>query len=279
MALESFDNRINVAHLSLDQPEQQKQRLFDPQEFIPGSVWEGWEEAAHRLAVETHGPYVLSQLADDVVNIYLLDPERARKLNLEETVWRKLKQGAEQAELSQRDAAVNIAAAAKVLFPGRYRANPLLSKEKVDNLKLAIHAFGQTDEYHELAHMLLNYRLVGPTDVEFTFHEEFLIPIQVALSGPKNDSDWLKAAFSLRMLFPEEFEKMKLTEEDWAELKKMLNRQDQPDPYTARARELQFIAAKEVRFTDDGIAFTKPEPQPVKDYTKREPSLPEQKNF
>ncbi len=269
MALESYDNSINITHLNIESPERKEGLPFVPSRDIPEKLWKDLESLAEDLC---RGDFLEIDL-DCAYGIKILDQERFNKVRFVEGVTEGIEQHLYNLEQQgNREKYLEILAHYKIAFPDNYRSYEKNETYLSQCEEWVMEASRDAAFYAVAAGRRWKASVLIPNlaSQHFSFDSRVLEFIKHDLIQiPKDDSSWAEAAMSLRLLSPGHFKKLEITPEDWKLMRSSITTSRQ-------AIDLQFIAAKDIVYTDGGITFVPPEQTAV---TNSTPGLPEIKNF
>jgi hypothetical protein len=298
MVLESFDNRINITQLSLEQPEH-KGETFNLERDMDERARQCIKNALLEWRLEDDGMFI--DLAKDAV---ILDPGPNTKADyFSDDDWDDFKQIAKDELLNLDDLDVDSLAAHDAFgegFSDKMAALKIIDPDRASELNA-------DDNLHNKMLELYNF-IVNESEEEDHFKKQLRLASCIKILFPQHSSEWSRhtdqgrheynigtvlvrmlekgqqwtafaaASSQMRLLFPEDWKESNVRPEHWQDMRATLEgfrQRDKGASYAELAANMKILAADKVTISERGLEIIIPTVT-LKEQTL---NLPEQRNF
>ncbi len=294
MSIDTISNpRINIKELAFTEPAKKRELPFNPTWDIQQSDWNRVIEGMHTNKDRAYGEYDLFSAA---FRIKILAPDKVPQFIYEQKHKDRIVSKSDDLWKNWHERNfLSFISFARILYPDMPREQ-FISKERED--KVAKDLIGESVEIaakskdssnvYQALFRLANLKLFDRGRVNQFDHMQIaelakshcaqLLNVLSEETEQESVHDFTRFAPLLRILSPEKFRELNITDEHWKILKNHVDSQRKfgPNEFLQAASEISIIGASDIQFTDQGmqLVFDKIEA----DLNQGDP-LPERRKF
>ncbi len=277
MALESLENRIDVTHLAIDQPE--KVRLeFDAAREVSDQDWADWTGEFSRINQKENTRHQ----ADLAVGMKLLRPEKYQPSWLPEGVVDNMMEYLTEAQgKGDWDAYSGILADLKIILPdvvAKHAVSGALDAETYDKIGESLDLARGMEQWERFLQRSKEWKILFGESPPLAYNDQQ--KIKDYYEQLRNGEEWYMIALvaaDIKLSYPELFDDLGFGAE-WAGIRKGLAAHRKMYNHLSVVDILQsmkILAADKIEVTPQGLKFIN-EPHLTSEQTK---NLPEQRKF
>ena len=296
---------INIHDLTIEEPEEKQEAVFDPERDITKEDWQKMKEKLERLRDSGHW----SLFAKTAAEMKTLDP--SLDIPLDEKTWEGIEDDLRDTredvfEKKEPDMAPYWgffirAMRIKTLDPSR-DIYPELNKIELKESKKELKELGRSGTAIAFGRLAIPIKALGAkvdiSQYEAPWHrmlEELNYYRKSKIGYGSQDfiqQDFIELATYMKILHPEKVHELMIGEDEWEKMKTLLekirtvkeNNQGLPPPrkearmtFSELAMAMKILAAEEVKITESGLKITMPEKK--EDLENKILPLPERRDF
>jgi len=268
-------DRLDIGRLTIENPKSEKELPFDAREEITQEDWDKMIEAldTHRQGKNWLGFIYLARA------MLFVFPERRDELNLDEQVWKGMKQELEYNKIQHYFRFVSHAVDMWQLFPNR-QSELDLTDQDFEKMKQTFEEFYNTENAkNSCAFYLIFMKTLFPNQsLDLGLTDQAWKEIDDCLERYRSNDQirFCELAVKMKLLQRD----VKLDDQDWGALRQMLEKNRTENSwgnFAYHSMEMQILAADEAMITPQGeleIVMRKP-----KDFNQPKPPMPVVRKF